>query len=367
MSRTTGDGKGPVYKVLLGTGGIGSGIFFQLSGNHTLGRDESREGLLLDARDFCKLHIIQHYAAVLLGPPSGGDFRTVALGRVGDDDTGRHLVGMMQSSGIETELVWTDPEAATMFSVCFQYPDSSGGNITTSNSACARLQQEDILKAGRILDRYEGRGIALAAPEAPLECRRELLRMAGERKFLTVSSLTSAEMNDPGAGSVLSLTDILVLNRDEAQALTGLNHTEKRAEEFYEALETKLRGFNENMKVCLTLGSKGSVGLADGEREFTPPARVRPVSTAGAGDATTSGLIIASVLGLPFILPEQPERTELNERALESALDFAALLASFSVTSVDTIHLGTSRSALAGHASDLGLTLSDTISAFLKA
>jgi hypothetical protein len=55
------------YKALIGTGGIGSGTFFALKGDHTLGREESRAGRFLDRRDYCKLHIIEHYVAVLLG------------------------------------------------------------------------------------------------------------------------------------------------------------------------------------------------------------------------------------------------------------------------------------------------------------
>ena len=353
-------------EAVVGVGGIGRGIFFQLEGEHTLGRDESREGVLLDARDFCKLHIIEHYIAVLLGPLAGGDFRTMALGRVGDDGTGREIVGIMQRSGIDTSLVTVDREAATMFSVCFQYPDSSGGNITTSNSASARLRPEDIQSAGPLFGQFEGRGIALAAPEVPLETRHELLHQARSHGFLTVSSFTSAEMRDPQAAAIMALSDTLVLNRDEAQAFTGLDYSREGETRFLNALEEKISTLNSAMQVCLTLGAMGSVGLAGGSREFTPPARVKPLSTAGAGDATTAGIIIAMVLGLPFILPNRPQRVDLDERSLTSALDLAALLASFSVTSADTIHLGTSRATLAEHACLLGLTLSPPIAELLK-
>ena len=56
------------YRALIGTGGIGSGMFFALDGNHTLGREESRSGHFLDRRDYCKLHIVSHYVCRLLGP-----------------------------------------------------------------------------------------------------------------------------------------------------------------------------------------------------------------------------------------------------------------------------------------------------------
>ena len=63
------------YNRLVGIGGIGTGIFFALEGDHTLGRNESRAGRLLDVRDYCKLHIVIHYVAKLLGAhPSGAPF-----------------------------------------------------------------------------------------------------------------------------------------------------------------------------------------------------------------------------------------------------------------------------------------------------
>ena len=59
--------KGYKYQRLIGTGGIGSGILFNLDGDHTMGRNESRSGELTPFRDYCKLHIISHYPTVLLG------------------------------------------------------------------------------------------------------------------------------------------------------------------------------------------------------------------------------------------------------------------------------------------------------------
>ena len=55
------------FRRLVGVGGIGTGLFFALEGQHTLGRNESRPARLLNIRDYCKLHIISHYIAILLG------------------------------------------------------------------------------------------------------------------------------------------------------------------------------------------------------------------------------------------------------------------------------------------------------------
>ena len=66
-----------LYQQLVGVGGTRIRIFFALEGNHTLGRNESRPGELLNIRDYCKLHIVIHYVAKLLG---GQCFRVLPVG-----------------------------------------------------------------------------------------------------------------------------------------------------------------------------------------------------------------------------------------------------------------------------------------------
>ena len=102
---------------IVGIGGIGTGILFQLEGDHTLGRDESRLGQLLPARDYCKLHIVEHYIAKLLASPeTDGSCRVLAIGAVGDDAAGRQLLREMTDAGIGTEWVRT-ARAVLPFSV----------------------------------------------------------------------------------------------------------------------------------------------------------------------------------------------------------------------------------------------------------
>src|SRR5512142_792182 len=91
------------YRQLVGVGGVGAGIFFQLEGDHTLGRNESRLGRLLDVRDYCKLHIIIDAMAKLLGPaPTGGGFRIFPVAKVGDDAAGQRVTREMSDAGVDT-------------------------------------------------------------------------------------------------------------------------------------------------------------------------------------------------------------------------------------------------------------------------
>src|SRR5579884_3327064 len=167
------------YRQLIGIGGVGTGIFFKLDGEHTLGRNESRLGRLLDVRDYCKLHIVIHYVAKLLGATTHGDpFRVMPIAKVGDDAIGQRLITEMNGAGVDTSHVTIVAGAPTLFSVCFQYPEGTGGNITTNNSAAAQLSHPDLDAAADIFGTPSRRTIALAVPEVPLEIRQDFLRLA---------------------------------------------------------------------------------------------------------------------------------------------------------------------------------------------
>src|SRR3989337_760348 len=167
------------YQALIGTGGIGSGLFFALNGNHTLGREESRSGRFLSQRDYCKLHIITQYVATLLP----ANCRTIPLGMVGEDDLGSQLVEEMRQVGLDIRYVQTCPDERTLMSICLLYPDGSGGNLTQDSSASQLGNADFIAGAANEFASFAGRGVALAAPEVPLEARQEVFNQASRHDF----------------------------------------------------------------------------------------------------------------------------------------------------------------------------------------
>src|SRR5688572_27472622 len=147
------------YKAMIGTGGIGAGSLFLMSGNHTLGREESRGGKYLDARDYCKLHIIAHYVKLFCGD----QFPVYPIGKVGDDDVGRRIFREMQQRGLNMDYVHTSPGDKTLFGFCFLYPDGTGGNLTTEESACTKVNGAFIELATPLFAKYVGNFISLSA------------------------------------------------------------------------------------------------------------------------------------------------------------------------------------------------------------
>lgn len=352
----------PGYRRLIGVGGIGSGIFFALDGEHTLGREESRLGKLLEVRDYCKLHIISHYVARLLGATPAGGFRVIPIGKVGDDAPGRQMILEMNAAGMDTSHVAVVVGAPTLFSVCFQYPDGTGGNITTSNSAAAQLSCTDL---DPLEDLFAEPAVALAAPEVPLETRAHFLKIASKHRAFRAASFTAAEVAPALALGMFANLDLVSLNQGEAAVLAGHAFDSADPKPFLRACEAVLKANYPHLRLAVTAGGMGAFAYWQGKWDFRAAPHVEVASTAGAGDALLAGLIAAIVAGIPFIDGAQPI-SSAQEGALADALDFAVLLGSYTVRSPHTIHPHASLDALVAFAAELRLTFAASISRRLE-
>ncbi|SEN87865.1 carbohydrate kinase family protein [Paenibacillus sp. OV219] len=354
-------GAGYRYTRLIGTGGIGSGMLFQLKDEHTLGRNESRLGVLTDSRDFCKLHIICHYPAVLLG---GGGFAVYPIGKVGKDAEGFALLAQLEDTGMSIAHVNIAEAARTLFSVCFQYPDLSGGNITTSNSASGLVSALDIGHALQELPPGEGE-LVLAAPEVPIEARIALLAAGRARGSFTVASVLAAEAEAFGRLGGYGLTDLLAVNREEAHRIAGLEEACEDggtiAKRCYNVLKTE----QPTIRLIMTDGEDGCYSCEGDRIIHTPSLQVAAVSSAGAGDALLGGVISGLCCGLPFMKDHSADAI-FGETPLSSAVELGVLLAALSVTSPHSIHPNADVRLLRSIASENDLALGDAFRRMLQ-
>ena len=327
---------GLAYNHIIGTGGIGSGIFFSMNHNHTLGRNESRMATLLPYKDFCKQHIIMHYVSVLLGAKPNGLFQSFPIGKVGNDDIGKSLVKKIKAAGMDTRNVTIIDNYSTLFSVCFQYPDNTGGNITTENSASSKVSPEDISRFFREFDLNGAREIILAVPEIPLQTRIKLLEYGRKRGSLNIASVLSSEVNDFVNMHGFEMVDILSINIDEAQSIAQLIDQPVTSTLIIDACVKTLKEINPGISILITDGPNGSYCYTNNYPEFTPIIEVPVISTAGAGDAFLAGVIAGLCCGLP--LCKGPGDHGFSSTPFGSAAELGTLLGSFSVTSPDTIH-----------------------------
>ena len=313
------------YRAMIGTGGIGSGAFFALNGNETLGREESRSGRFLDRKDYCKLHIIMYYISVLMGP----DFATVPISKVGDDETGCQLIAEMEKDGLDTHLVRIIPGDNTLYSICFIYPDGSGGNLTVDDLACAKVDPNFIREAECEFATYAGEGIALAVPEVPLNARLELLKLGEQYNFLKAASFTSEEIRYAKEKEVLANVDLLALNLHEAATMASVSF-EELPEVLVEAAVEILANVSSSIQVSITGGVHGS-WVWDGKKlNYAPVYPVEVACTAGAGDAHFSGILAGLAAGL----------------SLNKAHDLGVLTAALSLAGRHTINKDICRESL---------------------
>ena len=342
----------------VGIGGIGSGIVFALEGQETLSRNESRLGKLQDARDYCKLHIVAHYIAQLMGAKKAPhSFRVVPIGVIGSDAIGQRLFEEMDEAGLETQFVRTDSQAKTLFSVCFVYPDGSGGNITTSNSACSTLGEIDLRAARDAMKEAGPHGIALCLPEVPLESRRDFLRMAKECGNCRAASFVRSEIRLAREMNLYASIDLLALNKEEASALVGYPYEAAHTDRFLSDCSASLTALQPDIRIVLTVGENGAHGYEHGTWEFCPAPKVSVASTAGAGDALLAGVLSGLSAGLP-LLPAGTRRESLSKQSVRTALDLGVLTASYSVTSAHTIHPDASLATLLAFAESHGMAIS---------
>jgi ribokinase len=313
--------KTPIYEQVVGIGGIGYGVFFSLDGNHDLGREESRAARLEEYKDFCKLHNVLHYLGVFLGEK----MPIYAIGAVGNDAQAQILVQMIKDVNIDTSGILYSKERPTLFSVCYQFPDFSGGNISSSNNASLDLTNDKVENLFHKIVNKSKKGIALSLPEVPFESRLALLKCSRKDGFLNLCSILNNEVKDFCDSEAVEMTDILVLNQSEANAF--LSHLKLLD---LNDLYMYLRNRNAAMKLLITQGNEGSL-VFDNQNIYKQAAFKNEVkSTAGAGDAYLSGLVFGLILGYPLC----------STSGNVSAMFIASILASMKVGSSDTIHLG---------------------------
>ncbi|TFD90301.1 carbohydrate kinase family protein [Cryobacterium psychrotolerans] len=305
-------------RLIVATGGIGSGITLALNGNATLGREESRAAVLLESRDYCKLHIVSHYLQTLLGR----DFPIIPVGKVGADAAGPILLDDMRQIGLDLRHVKVVTGKTTLFAVCYIYPNGDGGNLTTQRSASDDVSLEDIRALEDELEGVGSAGIALALPEVPLESRAELLRLATQAGFLRVAAFVTGEAPAVLSSGMLESVDLLALNLDEARAFASIPPSVESAPEIVHRSMEGLLLQNDHLSLVITAGRHGS-WTWDGESlQHTPAPEVAVLSTAGAGDAHLAGVVAALAHGV----------------GLHDANRFASIISAMKVGSVHTIN-----------------------------
>ena len=216
---------------------------------------------------------------------------TQFFGRVGNDPFGRQALETLQSFGVDTSGVSTDPREATGLAVIGV--DAQGENvITVVLGANLALDATDVERAAQALP---GAGLMLLQLEIPLQANQALAAQAAEHSVPVVLDPAPAPQQ-PLPEELLGSLYALTPNEVEAEALVGYPVDDLEAAA---RAARHLRGWGVPLAV-IKLGSRGAYFASAQEEGHIPPFPVQAVDSVAAGDAFNGALATALLEGRPI-------------------------------------------------------------------
>jgi ribokinase len=200
--------------------------------------------------------------------------RVAMVGRVGDDEAGRVLLGSLEADAVDTSQVKVldgVPSGTAFITV----REDGENQIVVSPGANARLTPSDVAAAGAALG---GAAVTLLQLEVPLAAVAAAARTAAGTVVLNPAPVRELP------AELLAEVDVLVPNRVELAQLAGEAVPETVAE------AVQLAGRLPARAVVITLGADGCLVVEDGDAAHVPAVPIRAVDSTAAGDAFCGGL-----------------------------------------------------------------------------
>lgn len=204
--------------------------------------------------------------------------RTAIVGRIGDDDFGTTLATRLFEAGVTIDEVQVDPSEGSGMSVAILQDGGEYGAVIVSG-ANRRLMPDDIAQSWQ---RLGGAAVLVLQNEIPHAVNRAAAQVA---RAMGARVVLNAAPSRPGLADLLSLVDVLVVNRVEAEDLFGRPVATRAEAIALLARPEAVALIGSGTALVVTLGGAGLV-LAQKDQ---PPVEIAPVpvtvvSTHGAGD-----------------------------------------------------------------------------------
>lgn len=205
--------------------------------------------------------------------------RTAMIGRIGADDFGARLRDNLQKTNVDVAAVLVDRVAGSGMSTAIVRDDGEYGAVIVSG---ANLNIEPAVAAGTWRE-IGGAAVLVLQNEIPEAANLAVAQSARAEGAIVILNAAPARPLSP---ALLSVVDILVVNRVEAEMMSG-----KELRNEIDALAVLARLGSTQPNVIVTLGGDGLlVKSADGAVAKIEPKRIRVASTHGAGDCFVGSL-----------------------------------------------------------------------------
>ncbi|GMS92962.1 hypothetical protein PENTCL1PPCAC_15137, partial [Pristionchus entomophagus] len=234
----------------------------------------------------------QAVAAALLGA------EVAMIGKVGDDIFADFNIASMQKAGVDTSAI-ERLSGSTTGTATITVSETTGGENSIVVTLGANLEMSPATADARLITSRSA-GILLCQAEIPDAATKRALEIA--RKHGVTTFLNPAPGDPNMDQSMLAFVDIICVNENEAEFITGI-----AAPNAAEAEKAARAMLEKGPKVAIvTLGPKGCLLAERNDRtseiavSLLTSVAVNAVDTTGAGDCFCGSLVAFLAAGIPL-------------------------------------------------------------------
>ncbi|HJA21726.1 MAG TPA: ribokinase [Candidatus Limosilactobacillus intestinipullorum] len=205
--------------------------------------------------------------------------QTFFVGEVGKDSGGEMMLNDLRENGIDVSGIRENAQVGTG-SAAILLDEHGQNSILVYGGANQQLSVDDVNAAKKQIMEAD---FVVAQFETPQAATLRAFELAKENGVTTILNPAPAQKIDP---AVLKLTDLVIPNETESQALTGIIITDETSMLMSAAKFAQMGVRN----LIITVGAKGAFYCTQDGYNFIPAFKVNAVDTTAAGDTFIGAL-----------------------------------------------------------------------------
>ncbi|MFH2085459.1 MAG: carbohydrate kinase family protein [bacterium] len=217
------------------------------------------------------------------------ELKTAIVAEMGNDPQSLLVHKDLEEAGVETRFLVQEQSETTAVSVVL-IADDGGRSIMVYRGAAAMLTKSDVP-----INDIETRWLHISSLGGNMELLKTLLTWAKAKQVRVSLNPGLKEIaNKEQLLPLLSLVEILFVNRDEAKLLWGIDFSD-------DALWKSMQALPGAYATVITDGARGGKVSVNGKVSFYAGEKVKKVvDTTGAGDAFASGMVAGVLYGKTY-------------------------------------------------------------------